>query len=178
MYYLFSTPPTAHVQFSNAVGDMHFSDVFQKGENILTKSMDKVLVSQIRVRRDQDQRDWGEIGNILSPRPECCPFLETKKWNLTEKIEKKSGKKYQNPRKSDIFYIFETETRPRLFLSWILRSSRYRDKTFRPISRPNIIQQSHLNQKSNANTPTLFELTFTSVLVLFTSGCSLWFGGL
>ena len=60
MYYLFSTPPTAHVQFSNAVGDMHFSDVFQKGENILTKSMDKVLVSQIRVRRDQDQRDRDE----------------------------------------------------------------------------------------------------------------------
>ena len=28
MYYLSST---AHVQFSNAVGDMHFSDVFQKG---------------------------------------------------------------------------------------------------------------------------------------------------
>ena len=31
MYYLSSTPSTAHVQFSNAVGDMHFSDVFQKG---------------------------------------------------------------------------------------------------------------------------------------------------
>ena len=50
-------------------------------------------VSYIRVRRDQDKRDrYQGVVNISRPRAEFGLFLETEKWKITRKPEKKDSK--------------------------------------------------------------------------------------